>query len=428
MGASFDTGNQGVSALAASLVGILSSLKPDARLSFFIGGKHMKKEEKIIGKRTIKYEIVNYRLSPKASLKEHIFFIFFMALIQRVLPLETLKMRIISRIPALKTINEANWVGDIRGGDSFSDIYGLSGFLMGSIPDAIVFLMKNRLVYLPQTYGPYRSPISKIVAKRLLSRSETILTRDKEGMDVVKELLRDCPQKIKIQFCPDVAFSMEGVVPNKPAIEPPIHLNLAGNPLVGFNISGLLYNGGFNRKNMFGLKFDYRNFVHVLTERILKTTKGRLLLVPHTFAPEGHIESDPDACREVWEKFKEQYPDRIHLVKNEYDQCEIKGIIGMCDFFIGSRMHACIAALSQCIPTVGVAYSPKFKGVFQSIGVEEMVLDARTIDMDKAIELIMVRIHNREKIGSILRTKVARVKIDIEKTFRTLLDLNSKVV
>ena len=49
-----------------------------------------------------------------------------------------------------------------------------------------------------------------------------------------------------------------------------------------------------------------------------------------------------------------------------------KAVIGQCDFFIGSRMHACIAALSQGVPCVGVAYSMKFAGVFDTVGMERM--------------------------------------------------------
>jgi polysaccharide pyruvyl transferase WcaK-like protein len=425
LGASFDTGNQGVSALAASLLGIISALKPEAQFSFFIGSRQRKMDEQRIGDRTIKYEIINYRLSPKASLKEHIFYIFFMALIQRVIPIKSIKKKIIDRVPVLREINDIDWIGDIRGGDGFSDIYGVRGFVMGSIPDAIVLFMEKRLYFLPQTYGPYRSPISKLVAKVLLKRSKSILSRDKEGLDVVKGLIGKYQEKVEVKFCPDVAFSMSAVAPNKLVIEPPLCRDSERSFICGLNVSGLLYNGGFTRKNMFGLKLDYQRFVHLLSERILKDTSGQLLLIPHTFAPEGQVESDPDACREVWKGLTVQYQNRVHLVVEEYDQSEIKNIIGMCDFFIGSRMHACIAALSQGIPTVGVAYSRKFHGVFSSIGVGDMILDARTTDLDEAIGSIMDRIRGREETGLLLQEKVQRAKVELGKTFRQILDPDS---
>jgi polysaccharide pyruvyl transferase WcaK-like protein len=58
----------------------------------------------------------------------------------------------------------------------------------------------------------------------------------------------------------------------------------------------------------------------------------------------------------------------------------MKALIGRCDLFLGSRMHACIAAISQHVPTVGLAYSNKFRGVFESVGMREWVIDIRGCD------------------------------------------------
>ena len=102
-------------------------------------------------------------------------------------------------------------------------------------------------------------------------------------------------------------------------------------------------------------------------------------MVPHTFAPPGDVESDPDACRLITELFAGPKKERLHLLDREYDQHEVKAIIAGCDFFVGSRLHACIAALSQSIPTVGVAYSKKFKGVFESVGAGHWVVDATNV-------------------------------------------------
>ena len=46
----------------------------------------------------------------------------------------------------------------------------------------------------------------------------------------------------------------------------------------------------------------------------------------------------------------------------------MKYLIGQCDFFVGSRMHSCIAAVSQCVPAVSIAYSDKFIGVMATLG------------------------------------------------------------
>ena len=84
-------------------------------------------------------------------------------------------------------------------------------------------------------------------------------------------------------------------------------------------------------------------------------------------------------------------------------------------------MHACIAALSQGIPTVGVAYSKKFKGVFESVGVKDMVVDGRYSDTEAAIERIFQCFESREEIKAVLQEKVDFAKMQIRKTFEEIL-------
>jgi polysaccharide pyruvyl transferase WcaK-like protein len=306
-------------------------------------------------------------------------------------------------------IAEADFIGDVRGGDSFSDIYGVRGFVEGSIPSIITLFMEKKLVLLPQTYGPYKSRISHSIARYILSHAHIILSRDKESINLVKDILGKNNCDKRIIFCPDVAFALDSIKPKDGVIQPFINTDCE-NPIVGLNINGLLYNGGYTRNNMFNLKMDYKLFVHKLAEAILKNTNANLLLIPHTFAPHGHVESDPDACAEVFTSLSEAYKGRIQMITGEYDQHAIKGIIGCCDFFIGSRMHACIAALSQNIPTAAVAYSKKFKGVFNSIDVGNLVIDARNTEIQEAVNIIITIFEARTQIEKKLQVQIESVQ------------------
>ncbi|MFV2038145.1 MAG: polysaccharide pyruvyl transferase family protein, partial [Paracoccaceae bacterium] len=64
-----------------------------------------------------------------------------------------------------------------------------------------------------------------------------------------------------------------------------------------------------------------------------------------------------------------------------------KSYIAGMDFFIGARMHACIAAFSSGVPVVAMAYSRKFAGVFETLGYAH-VADCKSDDS----AAIMVRI------------------------------------
>lgn len=135
-----------------------------------------------------------------------------------------------------------------------------------------------------------------------------------------------------------------------------------------------------------------------------------VLLVPHAFHPPEHIESDQGVCAQVYGSLRPRYGNRIELVRGTYDQSEIKYIIGMCDFFIGSRMHACIAALSQDIPTVAIAYSMKFKGVMDSIGVGNRVADPREMEEQEILNVINKAYAERDTIRNHLERTMPDVK------------------
>ncbi|OFY63420.1 MAG: hypothetical protein A3H98_14280, partial [Bacteroidetes bacterium RIFCSPLOWO2_02_FULL_36_8] len=372
MGASFETGNMGVSALAASLIKNIIEVKSDADIFLLIGNKIPKIQNITISGQQIQIRVVNYRLSPKANIKEHLFTILLLAILQRIVPFKVFRDKLVWSNTWLSVLEEAYFVGNIHGGDSFSDIYGIRRFIIEAIPDIIALLMKKNLILLPQTYGPYNSYIGQFIAKFIIKRASHVFSRDKEGLDVIKKLTG----RNNTKFCPDVAFILDAIKTLEPRIKPPIRSD-NNVPLIGFNVNGLIYNGGYTRNNMFNLKLDYKSFVHQCTVNILEKTNSHILLVPHTFGPKGNINSDPDACQDVLKSLFNSFKDRISIVIEEYDQSEIKGIIGLCEFFIGSRMHACVAALSQGIPTVGVAYSRKFQGVFESVGFEDMVVDGR---------------------------------------------------
>jgi polysaccharide pyruvyl transferase WcaK-like protein len=83
-------------------------------------------------------------------------------------------------------------------------------------------------------------------------------------------------------------------------------------------------------------------------------------------------------------------------------------------------MHACIAALSQCIPAVGIAYSKKFKGVFETVGVENLIADPRTMGKEEIIEVICTALKYRMKVKAKLQQIMPQVKNNIYDIFKDI--------
>ncbi|HAL64735.1 MAG TPA: hypothetical protein DCP10_04090 [Bacteroidales bacterium] len=418
MGAALRTGNLGVSALGRSFMKIAAHYKPDAYFYLLFGSKRNGIEHIQINNKLIPIQIVNYRLSLKANLHEHLMWILFLAMIHKILPIKIIRKKIIETNRYLKAIYESELICDIHGGDSFSDIYGLRRFIELVIPNIIIFLLNKDLILLPQTYGPFNSRISKIMSSYVMRKSAKVYSRDKAGVKIVKDLCKN--MKSEIYFCPDVAFILDAAEPDKLEVIPRISYD--DQRIIGINVSGLLYNGGYTKNNMFHFKFDYEDFIIKLINFFLEKTDSDILFIPHTITSRGHVEDDLSACEKVMSKIGNNYKNRIHLVTGNYDECEIKGLIGNCDYFIGSRMHSCIAALSQGIPTSCIAYSRKFHGIFDSVGMSDFVIDATQMNENECFHRIEKSFQRGEEIRKDLVMRSEEIKLLVNNSMRQILD------
>jgi colanic acid/amylovoran biosynthesis protein len=405
LGASLDVGNRGVRALGVSLALLLSRLCPGVDIAFHYGNR-------IGGSRRLSPEVEitirNCRLSLKSRPAEHMAAILVLAALHRIGIKGPAR-----RNGWLSSILDADFVGDITGGDSFADIYGLRRFVSGSLPLLSVVLLRKPYTMLPQTYGPFRSPVSRVIAKFLLRRAANILTRDTNCASAVRELSGK-----SATFCPDVAFTLERDEPFELRILPQHPgFNSDTTAIVGINVSGLLYVGGYTGANMFGLRCEYRLLVDALVDNVLKSTPYKILLVPHVFGSE-HEER---ICSSILESVSTRYPGRVFMLGQPLSERELKWLIGQTQFFIGSRMHACIAALSQFVPTVGLAYSDKFLGVFQSAGIGDAVIDLRRTEIPEVVALTLAACRNREQLSVRLRSHIPVIQGQVVETFDRLL-------
>ncbi|CAD7766607.1 MAG: Polysaccharide pyruvyl transferase [Candidatus Argoarchaeum ethanivorans] len=403
LGASFTTRNLGVWALTSGAITSVLHSNPNVQVKLV--DYHTEPLNYEIRHRTGRcyVQLINLRFSKKIWLPNNIALLILKALIIRAVPFQTIRSKFIARNFWLKQIKQADFVGSIAGGDSFSDIYGIARLIYVSLPQILTHLVGNNLVILPQTIGPFKSSLSKFIAFSILKRARKIYSRDRDSLKVVKDLLKG--DNRNMEFCYDMAFVLEPILKSNRIPEWLLKSDKR-IPIIGFNISGLLYMGGYTRQNMFGLKDDYRKIIHDLIKYMVEVHNAKIMLVPHVLGSVDNSESDVAACIEIYRQTKDELKEHLYVIEDEYDQHELKALIGYSDFFIGSRMHACIAALSQCIPAVGLAYSRKFRGVFESIGMEKTVIDLRTQNGKSVIATVNKIFQHRIEIKSQLEQKI----------------------
>ena len=418
LGITFDTGNMGVSALAEGIVQSILKYFPNADITFLNYGFNNGEIDFDYNGKQIRITKANMRFSKKIYLNNNIARLMLLALLVRLIPIKKYKERLVNRNYYLSVINKADIVASIAGGDSFSDIYGMGRFYYVTLPQILCIILGKEIIQLPQTYGPFNKTITKIITKFILKNSCAIYSRDHQGVLHVKELLKNNNNvESKVMFSYDVGFIVEPMNTNK-ADRDCFNTMSSEKPLVGLNVSGLLYMGGYSRQNMFKFIVEYKELIKILIETIIEKWKANAILVPHVFGePQQNPESDQAICGQLYESYRGIYTKKIFYPKGKYDHREIKYIIGKCDFFLGSRMHACIAAISQNIPTVPIAYSKKFIGVMDTVGMNPYIADPRVMKIDKILQVIETAWKKKEEIREKLEIIIPQVKEDVCKIF-----------
>ena len=433
LGPSFGTGNLGVDALVEASIKVIVNRWPDAEVTLLGSGWSDAEYCLRLFGRDVYVKSMPIRFCKNVFRSDHFMVLFFYAMSMKVFRGRRMREFFASRNPYLRAIAEADMVADITGGDSFSDIYGMRRFITGFLRKWLIRVFRKKLVLLPQTYGPFDKRLTRVLARHIINYATLVYSRDRKGLDDVEALLGDGKGAGKVKFVPDVGFLLDPRRPQSEEVEWLEKIKGPGTTLVGLNISGLLSCSSDGGDNIFNLKIDYPALIDSIVEYLMKQEGTTILLVPHVVsvrksnAPgpkrvnkKGYREqSDSVACAELYERVTGKHPGRIFLVRGCYDRNETKYIIGLCDFFIGSRMHSCIAALSQGIPAVGVAYSGKFHGVFESVGCADCVADARRGGREELLEKISWAYSKmddiREKLHETVPTEQSKV-LDMFKT------------
>lgn len=421
IGATFGTPNMGVGALTAGVIRCILEHNPNASISLLDYGKEQIQYDFPYQGRNIPIPLINLRFSKKFYLKNNIAFLLLLSLMIKLIPIRSIRHRLIAKNVYLGRIQDADIVASIAGGDSFSDIYGVERFFYVSLPQLLALLMGKKLVLLPQTLGPFNGTIARFIAKYIMRHAQIVYSRDYGGLEEMRDFWGSKYNPAKLRFCYDVGFVVDPAKPEKEGFNAiPLGQKADGSILVGFNISGLLYKGGYTQDNMFRLKIDYRELIYEVLDFFIRQKKAIVTLVPHVFGSPTDLENDSTACEKIYNELKDRYEDKIQFVKGTYNQNEIKYIIGQYDFFVGSRMHACIAALSQNIPAVAIAYSKKFYGVMETIGMQSLVADPRSMEKEEILKIIDRTFDQRHQIADLLGQKMPHVKETILNLFHEI--------
>lgn len=245
---------------------------------------------------------------------------------------------------------------DTRSGDSFSDIYGLRRLTIMTTVAACAARAGIPVLLGPQTIGPFTTVRGRFLGKASLRLAHLIMARDTQSADAAQKLHR----RVDV-LTTDVVFALE-----IPTVEKSRDVIL--------NISGLLWNPNPHVDYQ-----QYRRTIARLQERLLADHRKLTLLAHVLDSP--NADNDVPAIRE----FVTLTNSPAEVVIPE-DLNEVRHVALSAQVLIGSRMHACLNALSVGTPSIPLAYSRKFEPLFAGFGWDYSVdLRDPTIDPVAAV-------------------------------------------
>ncbi|MET4697649.1 colanic acid/amylovoran biosynthesis protein [Constrictibacter sp. MBR-5] len=252
---------------------------------------------------------------------------------------------------------------DIGEGDSFTDVYGWRRYVKQLASKALALRSGRPLILAPQTIGPFGRG-RRLPPAALLRRAAHVFARDAESEAFARRLAPTA----NLALATDVAFLLPWEAPARPR----------GGPLrIGLNVSGLLYQG-----RGFGLPVPYAALVDALLADWTGRAGYEVHLVAHVLAAPGEADQDGAVSRQLARRFP-----AARLAPAFTDPRAAKSWIAGLDFFVGARMHACVAAFSAGVPLVPLAYTRKATGLFRSLGYDA-VADLRSGSLEDAVRIV----------------------------------------
>lgn len=237
-------------------------------------------------------------------------------------------------------------VYDTGAGDSFTDSYGMRRLLQMVYVQAAAARLGIPLVLGPQTIGPFRNRLARALARRTLRSARVVLVRDPDSGSVARAFGRG-PDALST----DVVFSLDTSCAESKTRD------------VILNVSGLLWSPNRHVDNSI-----YQNGIRAIIAALLADGR-RVTLLPHVVGRDVPLSSEAAADNDV--------PVSIALAAEfAHENLEVivptslpeaRSILSSGVVAVGSRMHACLNAISMGTPAVPLAYSKKFEPLLSDL-------------------------------------------------------------
>lgn len=233
--------------------------------------------------------------------------------------------------------------------------------------------------------GPFRDPVSKVLARWVLNLCDLVIMREDDSKSLAEEIGVTNP----VEVTGDAAF-INPVSSDQRASEVARDLGIdLSKPLLGINVTK--YMDAWLAKDE--KIADKSAFLRELAEGIL-SARDQLSEKFECLIFSTHP-MDESAASELAALVKGR------VVSNrKYLSHDIQALMRRCGLFMGMRFHSVILASAVEVPIIGLIYAPKVRGYMRLLKCEDVAVELSTITKDSLSKTIVHAWNNRDSLRS----------------------------
>jgi colanic acid/amylovoran biosynthesis protein len=302
-------------------------------------------------------------------------------------------------LPDVLAFDEASYLaqlGSLQGADASVDavrhayseadlVVSTGGYFLTGVPaNDFTYVFLSRLLHLSwateagvptavlgQSIGPIESAELRQSARGLFSAAGFVGVRDVESFS----FLHRSGLAPRARLTADLAVSL-APAPQHEVDEVLSRLDLSPGAL------------GISVRHYPGTPSHFFEHVARVADRAVRELDLDVLLIGTTAPPANAPEvrereralgnDDTVALSEVFDLMQEK--GRARVSTDNLPPRLLKGVLGTCHAFLGTRMHASILATTAGVPAAGIAYEYKVRGWFERLGMADLVSPLQTAD------------------------------------------------
>lgn len=225
-------------------------------------------------------------------------------------------------------------------------------------------ILGKPVVLYAQSIGPFAGGLQAWCVGRSLRLTTMVQVREAFSRDLVEAMNIGVP----IRLVTDAAFLLEAKAPGRPDGR---WVGGSGGPVVGVTV-----------RQWFRIGDDQHRYERVMGSFVRWVAEDLRMQV--VFLPQVTACRLADDDRSVALRIADLAgrPDAVLVLEDEFSASELKWLCGRMDYFVGTRMHSNIFAISTGVPTLAVAYQSKTEGIMGALGLGDWVVPIEGLSLE----------------------------------------------